>query len=126
MCKKSTNAWVRSKGKWALNVKGAFDLSGCRYSLATYEDSHGLFEVYAFFKVRRGFNEPYMQKHVGRRLQKLFNAGKYICIAENGTGHRIDRKFCRLEFYAFCERPEPSKVCQIKDIVRDCIKSPSL
>lgn len=98
-------------------------MSGARYSLARYDTNHGLFDVYAFFESDKKINESYVEHAVGRRLQELFNSGKYICVAENGTGKRIDRKFVRLEFYTFCDKPDPKKVGMIKDIVADYIKN---
>lgn len=121
--KKTTHTWTRGGGKWVLNVDGSFNMSGGRYSLARYSTNHGLFDVYAFFESDKKINEPYVEHVVGRRLQELFNCGKYICVTENGTGKRIDRKFVRLEFYAFCDKPDPKKVGMIKDIVADYIKN---
>ena len=104
----------------ALNVEGSFDMSGVRYSLARYDDAKGLFDVYAFFNVDRRFNEGVMGRRLGRKLKELFNAGTYICVTESATGKKVDRDFMRLEFYAFCDKPEPSKVCKIKDVVDSC------
>ena len=121
--RKSTDRWVKAKGKWALNVDGSFDLSGARYSLATYQDEHGLFEVYAFFNSGKKVNEVEMETALGKELKELFNAGKYICVVENGTGRNKSRRFLRIEFYAHCKRPDPETVGLIKDTVQRCLQA---
>ena len=120
--KKSTDRWVKAKGKWALNVDGAFSFGGARYSLATYQDEHGLFEVYAFFNSGKKVNETEIETALGKDLKELFNAGKYICVVENGTGKRIDRQFIRVEFYARCQRPDPEVVGMLKDTIHQCLE----
>ena len=124
--KRNTLRYVRANGKDVLDIEGTMKLmTPAHRSSANYKDN-GVFEIFAKFDTKVGFNEHEARRYLAKRMKELFNPSKYLLITECQPHVRRRQKdlgrYLNLEYYAKCDRPEPEKVQQLKTIVGDMMR----
>lgn len=123
---KNTSRYFHFKGRDVLNVEGTMPLKGINStSLAAYKNN-GVLEIYAKFDTKVPFNEPAAKRYLAPRLKELFDPSRYLLIVECAVHARRHQRnlgrYTDIQYYAKCDKPEPSKVQQLQYIVRDMIE----
>lgn len=125
MGKKNTTRYVAAGRREVLGIEGTMPLKGINStSLARY-NRNGVFEIFAKFDSQVPFNESAAKRYIAPRLKELFNPSRYLliveCLPHKQRRQRNLGRYTNIEYYAICNKPEPSKVQQLQYIVRDMI-----
>lgn len=123
---RNTKQYLHFKDRDVLDLEGAMELTTPIYrSTAAFKDN-GVFEVFAKFDSGVPFNESAAKRYLAPRLKELFGSSKSLliveCLPHKQRRQRGLGRFANIEYYAKCDKPEPSKVQQLQYIVRDMIE----
>lgn len=123
---RNTKQYLHFKDRDVLDIEGTMELTTPIYrSTAAFKDS-GVLEIFAKFDSGVPFNESAAKRYLAPRLAALFSPRKYLLIVEC-LPHKMRRqrnlgRYTNIEYYAKCDKPEPSKVQMLQYIVRDMIE----
>lgn len=122
---RNTKTYIRAKGRDVLDIEGTMPLrTPAHRSSAIFKDN-GVLNLFAKFDTQVPFNEHAAKRYLAPRLKALFNPSKYLliveCLPHKQRRQRGLGRFTNIEYYAVCDRPDPSKVQMLQGIVRDMI-----
>lgn len=122
---RNTKTYVRAKGREVLDIEGGMELKDPAHRSVARFNSNGVFELYAKMDTQVPFNESAAKRYLAPRLKELFNPSRYLLIVECAVHTRRHQRnlgrYTNIEYYAICNKPEPSKVQQLQYIVREMI-----
>lgn len=131
----------REIGRWGhygdndtIGLEGAFDMNPTSdRSVCRYDRKRGLLCLNGYFETGNDvwFDVGTTQRHLNSKLRYIVRArrDKSMCICQNGTKRRRGKdkstnpliRFANVQYYALCERPEPEKVQEMVDVIKDTI-----
>ena len=127
---RALDRWGHYREFDTMAVEGAFDPNPiCSKSICKYDRNKGVLSINSYFDTGTSewIDEPRVQRELNGMLRRLVKAKRYgsLCVCTNGTrqiaGRRkgeLLKRFVNVEYYARCDRPEPTTVCEMAKTIR--------